>query len=497
MSLLKKLLLCLLVLGGGRVAAQPAAPTVVRGRVLHPNDSVAFLAWPRSLLDPTPVVKKVRLSPQGEFQFVLDSLPRPVAVQWGLGRPARVRHYTDLWLTPGDTLTLTADARHFNQTLRFAGPGAALSYYRAAQRRARTNNFYDAPEGRSDPNDPARMRARANRYRQRAEAVLRDADRAHPLPPAWRRQEAATIRYQWGQALLGFPYSYEYRQWAQGSVVRRLPDAYYDFLAELPLPQDSLLAHPAYREFARSYATYLLRERRQQLTFAAFLPQQFPWAYDTVRQVLPAGPTRNYVLAQVLDDLLRAGRWSDFGARRSDLQTFGADADLRAALDWRVAHLAEFGAGQPAPEFAMTDLAGHAVRWADLRGKVVYLDVWASWCQPCRAEAPALRALQAQFAGRAGQVVFLSFSIDSSATAWRRAVAADHLAEAANQVQALGLLADPALGRLWAQRGVPQYWLIGPDGLIIDANAPRPSNPAATAALETALKALADKKPVP
>ncbi|WP_230679072.1 MULTISPECIES: TlpA disulfide reductase family protein [Pseudomonadati] len=485
------------MLGCGRVAAQPAARAVLRGRVLHAKDSAVFLAWSRNLLDPTPVFKHVRLSPQGEFQFVLDSLPRPLAAQWGLGRPDRTRHYTDVWLTPGDTLTLTVDARHFNQTLGFAGPDASINYYRAAQRRARTSHFNDAPEGRPEPRNPARTRALADHYRQRAEAGLRVADRAHPLPPALRRQEAAAIRYDWGHALLTSTHRYEYDKWPQGRVVRPMPEAYYGFLTELPLPQDSLLAHPAYRQFAHYYATYLLRERRQQLPFPAFVTPQFSWAYDTARQVLPAGTTRNYVLAQVLDDLLRHGIAADFDARLADFEAQGATPELRRALKQRAAELAGTRPQQPAPSFGMTDLNGQPVRWADLRGKLVYVDVWASWCQPCRADAPALRALQAQFAGRSRQVVFVSLSIDANAAAWRRAVAADHLAEAPNQMQVLGELTDPALRRLWEQRGVPQCWLIGPDGLIIDANAPHPSNPAAAATLETTLKALAAKKLVP
>jgi thiol-disulfide isomerase/thioredoxin len=497
MSLFRKLLCGLLLLGGGRVAAQPAARTVLRGRVLYAKESVVFLAWPRSLLDRAPVYKQIRLSPQGEFQFVLDSLPRPLAAEWGLGRPDRVRRYTDVWLMPGDTLTLTVDARRFDKTLHFAGPGAPINYYRTAQRRARTSYFYDAPEGRSEPRAPARMRARADHYRQRAEAVLRAADRAHPLPPPLRRQEAAAIRYDWGHALLISARRYEYDDWPQGRVVRPMPESYYNFLTELPLPQDSMLAHPAYRLFAHYYATYLLRERRQRLPFPVFVAPQFSWAYDTVRQVLPASATRQYVLAQVLDDLLRHGIAADFDARRADFEALGATPELRRALQQRAVELAGTRPAQPAPDFGMTDLNGRPVRWDDLRGKLVYVDVWASWCQPCRADAPALRALQAQFAGRGQPVVFVSLSIDANAAAWRRAVAADRLAEAPNQLQVLGELAAPALRRLWEQRGVPQCWLIGPDGLIIDANAPHPSNPATVATLETMLKALAEKKPGP
>lgn len=484
-------LLLALVLWVGGAAGQPRARAVVRGQVLHPTDSLVFLARPRSLLDPTPVVVSTRLSPQGTFEMVLDSLRRPEAVQWGHGRKHDFadHHYTDLWLAPGDTLILTVDARHFGQSLRFAGRNAAPNAYRTAQRQARTGNFYDAPEGRPTPRTPARMRALADHYRQRAEAVLRAANRRQPLPPAFRRQEAAAIRYAWGHALLGFPYEYEYKTWGTGPVLRRLPAAYYAFLAEVPLPQDSLLAHRDYREFAGSYVGYLLRERRQRLTFAAFLPPQFPWAYDTVRQVLPAGPTRDYLLAQTLATLMRAGREADLGPLLADFRARCADPELLTALARQEARLAETRAGQPAPDFALTDLKGQPVQLADFRGKLVYLDVWASWCKPCRAEAPALRTLQGQFAAQADRVVFVSLSVDENAAAWRRAVAADHLAGAPNQAQVLGPAAEPALRRLWQQRGIPQYWLLSREGRILDSNAPRPSDPAATQAIETALRA--------
>ncbi|MBF9220167.1 TlpA family protein disulfide reductase [Hymenobacter ruricola] len=490
-SLIQQIIILLLAMASGGAAAQPTAPAILRGRVLHPKDSVVFLARPRSLLDPTPVMATARLNAAGRFTVELDSLRRPLAAQWGLGRPARARRVIPLWLAPGDTLTLEIDAKRPQRSLRFAGRGAAANYYRTAQQRARVENFYDAPEGRPEPKSPARMRARADRYRQRAEAVLAEADRAHPLPPTFRRQEAAAIRYAWGQALLGLHMDYEYRAWGQGPVVRKLPESYYSFLAELPWPQDSLLAHGAYRGFAVGYVRYLLRERRQRLSFSAFVPRQFPWAYDTVRRVLPAGPTRTYLLAQTLDDLLQAGYESDLAPLLAHFQTLGPDQELRAALARRQAQLAFTRAGQPVPNFTLTNLAGQPVRLADFQGQLVYLDLWASWCQPCRAEAPALRALQARFAAQAGQLVFVSLSIDASAAAWRRAVAADHLTDAPNQVQALGQMADPALRRLWEERGVPQYWLLGPDGRILDGNAPRPSDPAAATTLETALRAAA------
>lgn len=66
--------------------------------------------------------------------------------------------------------------------------------------------------------------------------------------------------------------------------------------------------------------------------------------------------------------------------------------------------------GKPAADFTLVDLSGAATRLADQRGKVVLLDFWASWCEPCMKELPELEGLYKELAPKG--VVFLGVNLD-------------------------------------------------------------------------------------
>jgi len=77
-------------------------------------------------------------------------------------------------------------------------------------------------------------------------------------------------------------------------------------------------------------------------------------------------------------------------------------------------------AGRPAPDFSFT-LDGQPARLSSLRGKVVVLNFWATWCPPCRDELPSLDQLQAKLVPMGGTV--LGVSVDEDGAAYRRFLA--------------------------------------------------------------------------
>jgi peroxiredoxin len=137
---------------------------------------------------------------------------------------------------------------------------------------------------------------------------------------------------------------------------------------------------------------------------------------------------------------------------------------------------------EKAPDFTLKDLNGNAVSLSDFRGKVVYLDFWATSCAPCVKEIPYYQNLQREFKDE--QVVFLFVSIGDSEAPLKaflksRGFTGKHL------------LAPEGFGsevaRQYKISGLPKYIVVDRNGLVFNSDAPRPSGnpqPVLHAALE-------------
>jgi len=116
--------------------------------------------------------------------------------------------------------------------------------------------------------------------------------------------------------------------------------------------------------------------------------------------------------------------------------------------------------GYPAPNFRLTDLSGREYRLSDLRGKIVFLNLWATWCPPCRDEMPSMERLHRRLAG--DDFIILAVSEDAQGA---RAVAPF--------VQQLGLTfpvlldADGNLPRKYGVTGYPETFVIDRAGRVI------------------------------
>lgn len=116
--------------------------------------------------------------------------------------------------------------------------------------------------------------------------------------------------------------------------------------------------------------------------------------------------------------------------------------------------------GDAAPMFRAAELGGEPLQLASLHGKVVVLNVWATWCVPCRREMPMLDSLRAEFAPRGVEVI--GVSVDGAG--------ADDAVKAFVAEYGIGfrILRDPEsrISTSYQTRGVPETFLIDRDGRI-------------------------------
>lgn len=116
---------------------------------------------------------------------------------------------------------------------------------------------------------------------------------------------------------------------------------------------------------------------------------------------------------------------------------------------------------RPAPETGFTDESGETVKLADLRGRVLLVNLWATWCAPCVEEMPALDALQAKLGGKDFQV--LTVSTDRGGAKQVRPFYEKH------GLKRLAIYLDPktALTRALGAKGLPTSILIDREGRMV------------------------------
>jgi thiol-disulfide isomerase/thioredoxin len=129
----------------------------------------------------------------------------------------------------------------------------------------------------------------------------------------------------------------------------------------------------------------------------------------TMRLVLAAavaGAAVGFAAVYGIDHLMRNG--SRFGADAACVGAVNAAKRIAPLARGDVAALAPADRPRRVPELTFQDGEGKAVRLADFRGRVVLINLWATWCVPCRKEMPALDALQEKLGGESFSVVAIN-----------------------------------------------------------------------------------------
>lgn len=145
--------------------------------------------------------------------------------------------------------------------------------------------------------------------------------------------------------------------------------------------------------------------------------------------------------------------------------------------------------GDRAPDYAAVSLAGDSVSLDRLRGQAVLLNVWATWCEPCREEIPALQALHETHADEGLRVVGVSVDAPGEEAAVR------DFAASYGVTYEVWLDPEERVSSTFRLIGVPSTFLVGPEGKILwkHVGPVRTDDPALQRALREALPRAGDR----
>jgi len=272
------------------------------------------------------------------------------------------------------------------------------------------------------------------------------------------------MRYKVLGGLL-FPF---YRR-PDGYDFNSLPKDYFELLqSRLQSPfNDSLLFLNYYKVFLWNYCKYLtFNNLRTSAEFSSM--------FENARTKF-TGSSRDYIMFYVLKHYLKAGERNEaivevfFRECKTEMYKTYIRNEILEKLQGKA--LSDLGSTK------LTDQSGNLVTWSSImnasRGKMVYVDCWASWCTPCIAEFPHLQKAAAGVSK--DSVEFIMISIDIDFNKWTAALKKYELQSTTSK----HFLLDPQspLAKRLGLPPIPRYMLFDREGNVSFWEAPRPSSP--------------------
>jgi thiol-disulfide isomerase/thioredoxin len=138
------------------------------------------------------------------------------------------------------------------------------------------------------------------------------------------------------------------------------------------------------------------------------------------------------------------------------------------------------GPAVPAPDFTLESLSGGSVSLAELRGRPVVIDFWATWCTPCEFQIPVLNDLEERYGER---VEVIGIAVDADGREAVEPFAAEH------DIRYRVLLGDEGLAQRYGAIGFPSLYVIRADGAIDSSHVGLVDPDALEEAVEAALQA--------
>lgn len=433
--------------------------TTVYGKITNPLDSMVYIRYYKELLSYEQVfADSAKINSEGTFkmQFLWT---KPFIAELSNGKKR-----TTLYLGLRDSLKIELDGKDFEKSIRYSGRGALANNYL-------TQKTLKFPEATS-----------SSTYELSESAFITFIDSMHTLKRRFYNSyfskirtknvsiqrfmelEEANIKYDLLESKLRYPGFHAYLKRDKEALT--VSKNYYNFLQNVLLINPKAIHSIPYLLFVDSYVEGEVKKiyKRDTTKSTIRIKEQF------INKNL-SGEIKSYILAKWAyglfirnSDLVNGSYVFDLYKKNTKNQKY------KDVLEKVYQNASRLAIGNPAPGFTLPDINGNKVSLSDFKGKLIYMDIWASWCGPCLMQIPYVKKLEEAL--RDKDIVFLYVSIDDNTESWKKMVTEKEL-------KGVHLISnkefDPGFSKLYNVKSIPRYFIIDKNGLISNNNPERPS----------------------
>ncbi|MBD0832577.1 TlpA family protein disulfide reductase [Aestuariibaculum sediminum] len=366
---------------------------------------------------------------------------------------------TYMYLEAGDDVHLTFDTKDYYNTVHFEGKGAAHNNYLISKNK-KTKEVLSGVKNSFLLNE--------TEYKQIQKeielACLALLSNTKGLPKAYLEKEKRNIRYTTLNRLNEYEANHAYFSKNPDFKVSK---GFLKELHELDYNNaEDFIFSSNYSSLISSYLTKQAKKLSDSLNIepdVAYLKQVNTLTNQTIKNFIcykraKAGITYT----------------SDLEGYYAEYLKGSTDEENNRKVEESYKALRKLAKGEQSPHFDnYENFDGSTTSLDDLKGKYVYIDVWATWCGPCKREIPYLKEIEKQYHNKNIEFVSISVDTQNNRDKWKAMVEDKELG-------GVQLLADNAFDSKFVQdyliKGIPRFILLDPEGNIVTSNAPRPSN---------------------
>ena len=317
------------------------------------------------------------------------------------------RQSIDLYLQPSYDLKIDIKGNNLYEDLSFSGKGSDINNYLVTAAKIfqhielelETNIRY------ASPND---FKAFLKKIRTEKLQFLRTYLQSHTLSADVVKYAHADVNYWYAFNLMNYPFEHPIFQ--NQPAPMEVPIDYYDFMEDIKINNASALPNKYYIYYLQDFLSFQVRKPENKGLSR----------FELADKYLKGKPLYFYKALQHSVEIKR----TDSSIVKRKAYDFIDNCPYELYGEFvKLAYYESRGivTGMDAPTFELVDAKGNLVKLADFKGKVVFLDFWATWCRPCLRLVPAHQKLQTHF--KTDNIVFLYVSTDRNANNWKNHVA--------------------------------------------------------------------------